>query len=51
MNTEQLSMLEVAIELMSQKKTPQPIMLLINEVLEIKEHVKKEETTNMYRMV
>ena len=36
MNTEQLSMLEVAIELMNQKKTPQPIMSLINEVLEIK---------------
>jgi len=36
MNTEQLSMLEVAVELMSQKKTPQPIISLINEVLEIK---------------
>ena len=36
MNTEQLSMLEVAIELMNQKKTPQAIMTLINEVLEIK---------------
>lgn len=36
MNTEQLSMLEVAIELMNQKKTPQAIMSLINEVLEIK---------------
>lgn len=36
MNTEQLSMLEVAIELMNQKKTPQSIMTLINEVLEIK---------------
>ena len=29
-------MLEVAIELMNQKKTPQSIMTLINEVLEIK---------------
>ena len=36
MNTEQLSMLEVAVELMNQKKTPQPIISLINEVLEIK---------------
>ena len=36
MNTEQLSMLEVAIELMKQKKTPQPIMTLISEVLEMK---------------
>ena len=36
MNTEQLSMLEVAIELMNQKKTPQPIISFINEVLEIK---------------
>ena len=36
MNTEQLSMIEVAIELMNQKKTPQAIMSLINEVLEIK---------------
>ena len=36
MNTEQLSMLEVAMELMNQKKTPQAIMTLINEVLEIK---------------
>ena len=36
MNTEQLSMLEVAIELMNQKKTPQAIMSLISEVLEIK---------------
>lgn len=36
MNTEQLSMLEVAMELMNQKKTPQAIISLINEVLEIK---------------
>ena len=36
MNTEQLSMLEVAIELMNQKKTPQPIISFINEVLEMK---------------
>ena len=36
MNTEQLSMLEVAIELLNQKKTPQSIMTLIQEVLELK---------------
>ena len=36
MNTEQLSMLEVAVELMNQKKTPQLITSLINEVLEMK---------------
>ena len=36
MNTEQLSMLEVAVELLNQKKTPQPIATLIQEVLEIK---------------
>ena len=36
MNTEQLSMLEVAIELLNQKKTPQLITTLITEVLELK---------------
>ena len=36
MNTEQMSMVEVAIELMKQKRTPQPILTLINEVLEMK---------------
>ena len=36
MNTEQLSMLEVAVELLSQKKTPQLITTLIQEVLELK---------------
>ena len=36
MNTEQLSMLEVALELLNQKKTPQHIMTLIQEVLELK---------------
>ena len=36
MNTEQLSMLEVAIELLNQKKTPQLITSLIQEVLELK---------------
>ena len=36
MNTEQLSMLEVAIELLNQKKTPQLITTLIQEVLELK---------------
>ena len=36
MNTEQLSMLEVAIELLNQKKTPQVISSLIQEVLELK---------------
>ena len=36
MNTEQLSMLEVAIELLNQKKTPQVISTLIQEVLELK---------------
>lgn len=36
MNTEQLSMLEVAVELLNQKKTPQAIMTLIQEVLELK---------------
>jgi DNA-directed RNA polymerase subunit delta len=36
MNTEQLSMLEVAIELLNQKKTPQVITTLIQEVLELK---------------
>ena len=36
MNTEQLSMLEVAIELLNQKKTPQAITSLIQEVLELK---------------
>lgn len=36
MNAEQLSMLEVAVELLNQKKTPQPIATLIQEVLEIK---------------
>lgn len=36
MNAEQLSMLEVAIELLNQKKTPQTITSLIKEVLEIK---------------
>ena len=36
MNTEQLSMLEVAIELLNQKKTPQTITSLIQEVLELK---------------
>lgn len=36
MNTEQLSMLEVAIELMKQKRNPQPILSLIKEVLELK---------------
>ena len=36
MNTEQLSMLEVAIELLNQKKTPQAIATLIQEVLELK---------------
>ena len=36
MNTEQLSMLEVAIELLNQKKTPQNIATLIQEVLELK---------------
>ena len=37
MNTEQLSMLEVATELLNQKKTPQVIFTLIQEVLELKE--------------
>ena len=36
MNTEQLSMLEVATELLNQKKTPQLITTLIQEVLELK---------------
>lgn len=36
MNTEQLSMLEVALELLGQKKTAQPITTLIQEVLELK---------------
>ena len=36
MNTEQLSMLEVAMELLNQKKTPQVISTLIQEVLELK---------------
>ena len=36
MNTEQLSMLEVAVELLNQKKTPQLITTLITEVLELK---------------
>ena len=36
MNTEQLSMLEVAFELLNQKKTPQLITTLIQEVLELK---------------
>ena len=36
MNTEQLSMLEVAVELLTQKKTPQNIATLIQEVLELK---------------
>ena len=36
MNTEQLSMLEVAVELLNQKKTPQLITTLIQEVLELK---------------
>ena len=36
MDTKQLSMLEVAVELLNQKKTPQPITKLINEVLELK---------------
>ena len=36
MNTEQMSMVEVAIELMKQKRNPQPILTLINEVLEMK---------------
>ena len=36
MNTEQLSMLEVAAELLNQKKTPQLITTLIQEVLELK---------------
>ena len=36
MNTEQLSTLEVALELLNQKKTPQHIMTLIQEVLELK---------------
>ena len=36
MNTEQLSMLEVAVELLNQKKTPQTITSLIQEVLELK---------------
>lgn len=36
MNTEQLSMLEVAYELLNQKKTPQLITTLIQEVLELK---------------
>lgn len=36
MNAEQLSMLEVAMELLNQKKTPQAITTLIQEVLEIK---------------
>lgn len=36
MNTEQLSMLEVAIELMKQKQTPQLMTSIIKEVLEIK---------------
>ena len=36
MNTEQLSMLEVATELLNQKKTPQLITTLITEVLELK---------------
>ena len=36
MNTEQLSMLEVAAELLNQKKTPQLISTLIQEVLELK---------------
>lgn len=36
MNTEQLSMLEVAIELLNQKKTPQLMLSLIQEVLELK---------------
>ena len=36
MNTEQLSMLEVAVELLNQKKTPQSIMTIIQEVLELK---------------
>lgn len=36
MNTDQLSMLEVAIELLNQKKTPQTILSLVEEVLELK---------------
>ena len=36
MNTEQMSMVEVAIELMKQKRSPQAIISLINEVLEMK---------------
>jgi DNA-directed RNA polymerase subunit delta len=36
MNTEQLSMIEVAVELLNQKKTPQLITTLITEVLELK---------------
>ena len=36
MNTEQLSMLEVAYELLNQNKTPQLITTLIQEVLELK---------------
>ena len=36
MNTEQMSMVEVAIELMKQKRSPQVIISLINEVLEMK---------------
>ena len=36
MDTKQLSMLEVAVELLNQKKTPQLITTLIQEVLELK---------------